>query len=201
MNKTGRVFVAERNKEQALRILNLIMAVGTLRGIDLYAVREHELGEAQYNKEKKEVGGHSYALSSIRMMQSSLPGRSPYFGTEIDPKRLQEAIMEAEKLYPNLKAVEELRLFIESFTHFNDSEYAQSFVLSWSIIERHLYELWTKKLAEMDLDEDRQSKLLNTVQWSTDYLIEVLSLSADISDLEYEAYGELKKKRNRFIHS
>jgi len=53
----------------------------------------------------------------------------------------------------------------------------------------------------MDLDEDRQSKLLNTVQWSTDYLIEVLSLSADISDLEYEAYGELKKKRNRFIHS
>src|SRR2546425_8958583 len=86
----------------------------------------------------------SYALSSIRMMQSSLPGRSPYFGTEIDPKRLQEAIMEAEKLYPNLKAVEELRLFIESFTHFNDSEYAQSFVLSWSIIERHLYELWTR---------------------------------------------------------
>ncbi len=143
----------------------------------------------------------SYALSSIRMMQSSLPGRSPYFGTEIDPKRLQEAIMEAEKLYPNLKAVEELRLFIESFTHFNDSEYAQSFVLSWSIIERHLYELRTKKLAEMDLDEDRQSKLLNTVQWSTDYLIEVLSLSADISDLEHEAYGELKKKRNRFIHS
>jgi len=109
--------------------------------------------------------------------------------------------MEAEKLYPNLKAVEELRLFTESFTHFNESEYAQSFVLSWSIIERHLYELRTKKLAEMDLDEDRQSKLLNTVQWSTDYLIEVLSLSADISDLEYEAYGELKKKRNRFIHS
>ncbi len=200
VKKSGLIFVAEKSREEALRVLNTIMAVGTLRGLNLYAVREHELGEGNYNKEKKELGGSSYPLSTMRMMQGDMLGRPFLTGSEVGPQQLQEVIREAERLYPNSKLVEELRLFIESYTHLHDSEYAQSFILSWTIIERYFYELWGKKLIDMDIDEGRQSKLLNTVLWSADYLIEVLNMTHDISEIEYEEYMELKGKRNRFIH-
>jgi hypothetical protein len=200
VNKSGLVFVAEKNAEEALRVLNTIMAVGTLRGLDLYAVRENELGQGNYDRENKELKGSSYSLSSLRMMQADVLGRRIVPSTEIDPKRLQSVISEADSLYSNAKLVEELRLFIESYTHLSESEYAQSFILSWTIIERYLYEVWHKKIMEMDIDEERHSKLLNTVQWSTDYVLEVLNMTHDVSEGEYEEFMELKHKRNRFTH-
>lgn len=200
VNKSGLIFVAEKSREEALRVLNLIMAVGTLSGFNLYAVREHELGDGTYDKEKRELGGTSYPLSTMRMVQGQAMGRPFITGLEVDPQRLQDVIRQAERLYANSKLVEELRLFIESYTHLSDAEYAQSFILSWTIIERYLYGLWGRKLIDMDVDEERQIKLLNTGQWSTDYLIEVLNMTHDISETEYEDYMELKGKRNRFIH-
>jgi hypothetical protein len=200
VNKSGLIFVAERKAEEALRVLNTIMAVGTLLGLNLYAVRENELGQGNYDREKKELGGSSYPLSTLRMMQADMFGRPTVPSTEVDSKKLQSVISEADSLYSNAKLVEELRLFIESYTHLSDSEYAQSFILSWTIIERYLYEVWGKKLMEMDIDEGRHSKLLNTVQWSTDYVLEVLSMTDDISEGEYEEFMELKGKRNRFTH-
>jgi hypothetical protein len=103
-------------------------------------------------------------------------------------------------LFERGKIVEELRLLSEAFTHINDAEYSQSFVMSWSIIERYISELWKKRLDGKDMDGERIGKLLNSAQWSVDYQLEVLNLSGEIADGEYDIFIEMKSKRNKFIH-
>ena len=197
VNKNGLIFVATNDRETALRMLNTMMAVATLQGLSLYAVREHEIGQGNFDKERMTIAGHSYPISTVRMMQNDLFSRPYIQATKIEPARLEAIIQTAAKSFRNHKLVEELRLFVEAHTHFNDAEYAQSFILSWSIIERHLYELWARKLEDMDMDEDRIGKLRNQ---SIDYLIEVLSVAGDMNESDYEGYMELKGKRNKFMH-
>jgi hypothetical protein len=201
INKNGQIFVLTTSSAEALRILNTIMSVATLRGFECYAIRENELGNGQYDKQTKSLKQSTMTFSSMRMMQGNLFTEPFFFGRrEIQESKLREFISEAERYYANQKLVEELRLFIESFTHLKDSEYGQSFILAWTIIERFLYELWEKKLHEMDIDENRHSKLLNTAQWTVDYVLEVLSMVSDISDIQYEEFSELKTKRNKYTH-
>ncbi|MGD0477290.1 MAG: hypothetical protein ABSB29_03875 [Nitrososphaerales archaeon] len=198
VNRNGLLFIGADDKETALRILNTIMAIGTLMGLGLYAVREHEIGEGDYDREKMVIAGHGYPLSSMRMMQSDF-----FFGRQFrpsiptEPSKILQAIQISSGLFTQHKLVEELRLYVESYTHLQDSEYAQSFILSWSIIERHIYELWGTKLELMDMDEDRIAKLRGQ---TIDFLIEALNVSGDMSETEYEGYMELKNKRNKFIH-
>ena len=52
VNRDGFIFVENDNKENALKILNLIMAQGAFYGFPLHAVREHELVMANYNKQE-----------------------------------------------------------------------------------------------------------------------------------------------------
>ena len=52
VNRDGFIFVENDNKENALKILNLIMAHGAFYGFPLHAVREHELVMANYSKQE-----------------------------------------------------------------------------------------------------------------------------------------------------
>ena len=200
VSKSGQIFILESSRTESLKIFNTIMAIATLEDLEFYGVRENELGSGMYDKQKKNVIQGSYSFSSIRMLQGDISSRPFLRSRTVQESRIREIISKAEEVYDDQKLVEELRLYIESFTHLKDSEYGQSFILSWTIIERFLYELWNEKLNEMDIDESRHAKLLNTAQWSADYLLEVLSLTDDISDPQYEEFSELKAKRNRYTH-
>lgn len=197
VNTNGLIFIGCDDKETALRILNTIMAMGTLSGVTMYAVGEHEIGQGKLDREEMAIGGHGIPMSTIRMMQSDFT-RRPYFpGTPVEPSKMTSIINRAAGLFHDHKLTEELRLLIESYTHLNDSEFAQSFILSWSIIERHVYQSWLRKLDDMDLDEERLSKLRGQ---TVDYLLEVLNVAGDLPEPDYERYMELKVKRNKFIH-
>ncbi|NWG36745.1 hypothetical protein [Nitrososphaera sp.] len=204
VNADGFIFIPISNKEIALRALNVIMAVGMLRGLDFLAVREHELSTIEYNKETMTPGSMTYdpevTLRTRQFLDRMGQGTSGYRRREIDEMTLRQIVAKAGRIFDEGKYVEDLRLLSESFTHFNDAEYAPSFVMSWSIIERHISKLWKKKVDEKDLDEDRTNKLLDTNRWSADYLLEVLNLNEEISEDDYDRYMEMKSKRNRFIH-
>lgn len=203
-NKNGYVFVETKNQTNALMILNLIMAVGVLHDLSLFAVRENDLSSCWYDKTRQFITRRSWKSQSMRsflFIESFQPESTRmHKKLKIPILKMKEIISEADIIFRSEKLVEELRLFIESYTHLQNSEYAQSFIMSWSVIERYYSEIWRKKLDQKDLDHERSGKLTNPNQWSIDYIIEVLNLSGDIDDNEYELLMELKVKRNKFYH-
>ena len=94
-----------------------------------------------------------------------------------------------------------MRLLNEGLTHLTNSEFAQSFIMSWSIIERHYYDIWFTLLSQRNIDHERSSKLTNPNQWSIDYVLEVLELENKIDENSYDLLMELKRKRNKFYYN
>ena len=89
---------------------------------------------------------------------------------------------------------------MEANTHLQDAEYAQSFVISWIIVERNLATSWEAFLSEKNVRGDRESKLTDFNRWSTDSILETLNLAGTLPEREYKSLMELKSKRNSFVH-
>jgi hypothetical protein len=81
-----------------------------------------------------------------------------------------------------------------------DTEYAEAFTLAWIVIEKYLAQLWRDFLREKKIAGERKHKLADHVFWSTDYVIEVLSLVGTMDVERYHLLMDLKSKRNGFIH-
>lgn len=204
VNKNGYLFIEAKQKLEALKILNLIMALGYFHKLPLFAVKEHELSQASYNKETKDIKTIIWGMGSIRSYLFT--ERFEKHTVEIHEKRniektkLEEILTDAKIIMNVEKLSEELRLFNEANTHLRNSEYAQSFIMSWSVIERHFSDIWRTKLDQKDVDEERLGKLTNSAQWTIDFVLEVLNLGNEIDDNTYDLLMELKRKRNRFYH-
>ncbi len=205
VEKGGYIFVETKTKDEALKILNLIMALGNLQKELLFAVRELDVSNVNFDREKLTLTGKQWHSQTIRSMLFEFTRPiDHYMGypiKEISKEKLLLIIKQAFEVLKNEKLTGNLRLYSEAFTHLKNSEYAQSFIMSWSIIERHYSDIWRKLLDDRDLDSDRFSKLTNTAQWSIDYILESLNLMEQINDNEYDVLMELKRKRNKFYHS
>ena len=205
VNKDGYLFIESKQKTESLKILNLIMALGQFHDLPLYSVKEHELSQASFNKQTIDIGGMTWTVGgSIRSYLFEERFEKQTFEinkkTIIEKEKLEEIIQDARIIIKFEKLSEELRLFNEANTHLANSEYAQSFIMSWSVIERTFSDLWRKKIDQKDVDEERLGKLTNPSQWSVDFILEVLNLGGEIDDDSYDLLMELKKKRNRFYH-
>jgi len=205
VNKDGFIFVESKQKEEAIQILNVIMALGVLENFKLFAVREQDLTYGKYNKDDLTITEQQWHSQTIRAPLHDYNRSSDHFlgyqVLEISEEHLRDIINNVLKIKDNEKLTENLRLFAEAFTHLENSEYAQSFIMSWSVIERNYSNLWKIILDAKDFDNDRYSKLTNPGQWSFDYVIEALNLIGKIGDQEYDFLMELKRKRNKLYHS
>lgn len=198
VNRDGYIFIEISKKEEALKILNLIMALGTLRGPPLFAVREQDLSTASYDK-NHELVSKQWNTQTLR---SQLHENSSMFDyslsherTEITKEELTSLIKDAFTILKDNELSDDLKLFVEAFTHYRNTEYSQSFVMSWSIIERHYSSLWKNMLDEKKVDKQRLRKT-----WSIDYVIEALDRTKKINEEDYNLLMELKKERNKFYH-
>lgn len=205
VNKDGFIFVESSHKAEAIRFFNVIMALGILDGLSLFAVREQDLSLVNYDKENLTITGQQWHSQTIRAQLHDFGRPQDFFLgyqiKEISEEQLLSIIKNTFKIKSNEKLVQDLRLFTEAYTHLENSEFAQSFIMSWSVIERNYSNLWRKKLDEKDLENERYSKLTNPAQWSIDYIFEALNLNGEIDDQEYDFLMELKRKRNRHYHS
>jgi len=179
------------------------MSAGMLQGLDFLAVREHELSEVAYHKETMQPGGMTYnsdATLRTRLFNERFAPNPQNPRKSVSERQISEIINIAGKIFKEGKHVEDMRLLSEAFTHLHDAEYAQSFIMSWTILERYLSELWKKKIQEKNVDGNRTSKLMDTNRWSADHLVEVLNLDGIIKEEDYDKFMDMKRKRNRFIH-
>jgi hypothetical protein len=215
INKDGLIAVFTLDKRLAIVILNTIMAVSILQNLGLFAIREHELFPVRFDKAKKVIYGANLNVlkgntvrgkkveplyireGSITKLVVSNP--KPVFKPQVVAiEVMKQIIQKAAKVHEGKN--QELLLLAEAYTHLNNGEFSQSFTMSWNIIERYVSEIWIRTLAKKQIRGERKSKLLNSIFWSTDYLLEVLNVSGNLGETEYVTFMEIKSKRNGFIH-
>ena len=204
VNGDGFIFVETENNNFALKILNLIMACGTFYGLNLHAVREHELVMVDYNKTHLVLTGmqwNSETRRSYLLEDHFNPKRITLARTSIKIEIIREILVNAGKLRGHEKLAEDMRLLNEGLTHFENSEFAPAFIMGWSVIERHYSDIWNNLLFQKNIDHERFSKLTNSGQWTIDFVLESLNLQDKIDENSYDLLMDLKRKRNKFYHN
>lgn len=205
VNDDGFIFVESKNKERALQILNLVMACGSFYGFSLHAVRENELVMANYDEHDLRLTNRQWDSETRRayLLENRYSAKNTNLTrrVRIEPDTIREILSNTEKLLKHEKLAADLRLFNEGLTHFANSEFAQSFIMGWSVVERHYSSHWSALLSTKNIDHDRLSKLINPNQWTIDYVLESLSLQNEIDENSYDLLMDLKSKRNKFYHN
>ena len=205
VNKDGFIFVEGKNQENTLKILNLIMSYGAFYGFPLHAVREHELVQANYDTKDSSVVSMQWSTETRRAdlvdISYGFQQNRPTGKTPIRLETIQEILSNTRELLEHEKLSEDMRLLNEGLTHFTNSEFAPSFIMSWSVIERYYSDLWSSLLSQKNIDQERLAKLNNTNQWTIDYVLEVLEIQDYINENSYDLLMELKRKRNKFYHN
>ena len=202
INSDGFIGVGADSKNEALRILNTIFGMAYMLGVDCLSARESELSEIEMTPESLDISSYTCQISSLRslLMGGLTHDILSYQRKKVSRDLIEEILKRAEIIARDENLTELLVFLIEGYTHYFNSEYSQSFIVNWLIIERYLYELWEELLKEREIKGKRKNKLTNTAQWGIDYIIEALNFTNKISKEDYKILMEIKNKRNKFVH-
>ncbi|MCD6583171.1 MAG: hypothetical protein J7K71_00565 [Candidatus Omnitrophica bacterium] len=204
VNENGFIAIGVEDKNQALKMLNEIMATALLLNYPFYAIRELELGEAEIDQEKLTICSTSISLISLRtaLFEEQWMPKQRYSyifreKKEIPKEELIKAIKQAEVLTKDEMVAEFLTYLLESYTYLQTSEYNQSFIISWITIEKYLSFRWKDFLKEKEIVSKRKEKLED---WTIGQFLEALNFAGKITDEQYKSFIEMKKKRDKFVH-
>lgn len=183
---------------RVVNILNTIFGVSCLLGYECLSIKESELVEIS------ELPGMNHVfVSSWQMTDTKRPLQDTYYGKrrqQIELEQMSQILTITESVLNDENLTESIHLLLEGFTHFYNSEYSQSFLYSWFIIEKHIAQRFSELLIEKNITGERKKKFKTQDKWSSDTRIEVLSLNDKLSSKEYELISEYNTKRNRFVH-
>ena len=201
--KDGLMALTEARKDVSVRIFNTIFGVSLLNGIPTKAVRESEIGVVGLDPSTMQFTLSSMPLFSLRTFPilERWPSRSTHYlrRRAVSQDELSHILGRAERIYRDQEKSELLIFLLEAYTHLEDTEYAEAFTLAWIVIERHLAQQWKDFLRDKKIAGGRKHKLTDHVFWSTDHVIEVLSLGGTMDVERYRLLMELKKEAER-IH-
>ncbi len=195
VDEDGFIAIAERDLLRATDLLNEIMALRLLDGKPTFAFSEREVAELWINPETREIGGRNVPWASTRShLVSERSWSSGFFmlGREIVPlQQFQKLVTRAESVAKDPTASDTVRFLLEAYTHFENSQYTEAFVLSWVIIEKHLYSVWKRYLASKKFPGKRRS---------ADLVIEELGLAGELTMDDYRKLEQMKDLRNSIVH-
>jgi len=197
VSKDGYIAIGENNKWKAQELLNEIMSVLLLRDIPVNMIREIDLGEVKL----KETGGmFSWSpLSSRALLYDPFADRLVSMRrVPISEENIRKAIKLAELLTSDKRIKTLLLLYLEAYTHFQNTEYKQSLIMGWVILEDfYIKDLWTSHISKITSDEHRLSKLES---WTIDQRLETLNISHVLTDKEFALLMSIKGARNEVVH-
>lgn len=196
-----------RNK--SLELLNEIIATCVILDLPFHAIRESDLVEITIEPNTFNITGmswqpSSYESSSLQQQDiwgSVLPSSLTFERRMVKRATVCKAISKAEKLTASQATRNSLIFLLEAHTLYENSEYPQSFLSSWIIIENHIRGLWDKFLKEKKTDKRRVSKLFSPNYSDIDHILETLNLSNELATEKYALLMKLKKVRNDIVHS
>lgn len=201
ITRGGLIGIESREKELVEKILTTIMSVAITFGVPLQAINSSELAEITFDNKTHEIRGSSWSSSTKRMdMFFSMDSER---GRVSDPRRLisvndlKKILTASEKIISTDEHIDLLKLLISSYTHFINGDYSQSFITSWTIIERNIYDLWMRKLLSAKISKRIRDDL---DRWDLYRVLEILHLDKIIPNDEYIELKSLQGLRNDVIH-
>jgi hypothetical protein len=197
-------------KSKALEKLNELVAAFSLQGVPLDALREHDLIEINVNHKSKTLNIMSWNPEHLKkpIDNSTLLGWVNPDYSIFDSKRILVdgstvalTLNLAVKLSQDATKQYLSSLVLQSSTQLRNSEYSQSFLTSWLILETYVGLLWKAHIKSKKPSKSRETKLMNPSSWTTDHMIEALNLAGEIKQDDYELFMSWKGKRNKLVHS
>ncbi|NPE28607.1 hypothetical protein HNV12_11685 [Methanococcoides sp. SA1] len=179
-NKEGGKEGNKENKElerqnKATKMLNTIFGTRLLCGYNCLSIKASELVHIKEIPENSRVFVSSWQHTDTkRPLSNTRYGHRKY---QIEIASMVQIIKSAEIIYNDENLDELLLLLLESFAHYYDSEYSQSFIYSWFIIEKHIAQLFDKMIVENNITGERKKKFRKHDKWSSDSRIEVLNIT------------------------
>lgn len=189
------------DQDMAEKVLNIIMGTALLFGINLHAVKLSEIARINIDKSSQKITGSSYSRSTLRMMMFSMVPQHDFpefvLRQQIKVDDLTHIIEKTKELWNNTELLNSIKLLSTSFTHLENLEYSQSFIISWTIIEMFIHNLWNKKLQSSGVTKRIREDL---DRWDLYKVLEVLHLDKIVLDDEYYDMKNLNSLRNDLIH-
>ena len=193
----GFVGIQCKNEKAAIKVLNTIFGVTLIFGFNSISVRELELFSMKMDPESLSIGGFSWNVEAKRFDLYTSHGLRK-IALPLDSMKM---IIKVAENVSNIKAINESVLFLlESYTHFYNSEYSQSFLFSWLVIEKYISRLFEEMLSEKGVSSNRKKKFKTQDKWSTETKIEVLNFNGIINLDDYNFFIRFNAKRNEFAH-
>lgn len=207
LTKDGFIAICQENKADAIDMLNEIMATALFYNVESRAIRPMEIFENKVDMKTHSITSFQVSPSSPRtqlldkIMQNSFSTDTfEYERTIIQKKKILDVIKRAEIITQYGELSNFLKFALESHTYYRNSEYAQSLIMSWLILENFIKRKLLEMIQSKGISGDRKGKLKNTLSWTTDHRLELLNISGKIVDCEYEKLMALKGIRNGIVH-
>jgi hypothetical protein len=128
------------------------------------------------------------------------PFQKQLYTREVKKQALIGLIRKSERISQSPEIADLLVLLLEAHTCLEGSEYMQSFMMSWMIIEKDVFHKWEEYLKKEKVTRGRRRKLMNSTFWSVDYVLETLKLANRLFAEDYATLMSLKSKRNNMMH-
>lgn len=193
----GFIGIQCKNEKAAIRVLNTIFGVSLIFGFNSISVRELELFSMKMDAESLSIGGFSWQSEAKRFNPYTSHGLRK---NAIPLDSMNIIIKVAEKVSQSDVINESVIFLLESFTHFYNSEYSQSFLFSWLVIEKYISRLFEEMLSLKGVSAKRKKKFKTHDKWSTETKIEVLNFNGIINSDDYNFLIRFNTKRNEFAH-
>lgn len=202
ITKEGLLGLQTSSKKTADNIFHVIMGTALLSHLPLHAHKISELAGLSFDVNTKKISTSSWSESSLRNQQFHYLGRfDPFPKTivrlKISIDDMKSIIQKAKEIWKEEVNSENLKLILGANTYLSNEEFSQSFILSWTIIEKHVYDLWEEKLNKSKISNKR---IKSMSEWDIYRITEILHLDRTLSDDDYHEMGYLRNLRNGLFH-
>ncbi len=189
LEKDGFLGVCIDNKTKSLKILNTLMMVFSLNGMESNIVKEHELSGIEYNPETHDILNRNYHYGPLRnQLFDGIPDKISGHKTKyVDKENIVKIFEKTSIIFADKNLSEDLLLLLEAKTHMNNSEFFQAFFMGWKIIEKYLVQEWYKKHNDSN---KKKPPIANAI---------IIDLKDELQEYFYD-FKELRKIRNSSIH-
>lgn len=199
-------FPTNKELHDSLKLLNGLLGVFLISGINVHSFDRQRLGSPLYFKKTLElIESFPAKALSEEIHKKRL---EPFIESEllkerqvIPTDRITNLIKEASYLTSENILGEIPSTLLQSYTHIYNLGYSQSFLLSWAIIEQYLGFLWEKNIKEREIRGERRKILLSNRDYPASVKSQILEMVGFLDLNELENVNKARKFRNAFIHN
>ncbi|MEM0144121.1 MAG: hypothetical protein QXL94_09340 [Candidatus Parvarchaeum sp.] len=201
-NSDGFIGIEGESKEEAMKVFNTFFGIAHLFGVFCYAVNEDDIADITIDKNKMEIGditmqGHSERMQLMDITQDSKANQRFKI---IKQETIKPIVDLTNKIINNQIIVSQLTFLLEGYTYFIHSEYSQSFIMDWLIIEKYFANKWDELLNKREITGNRKRDFNDADKWDSYHKLELLNFVGEIDNEKYLMLRNFNTKRNHLVH-